>query len=101
MPTRLRGTMLRPAEAGFPRSARTSAAAKALFVVGDERRAGALTHATGEARVRGQQRERRHQAPLASPVGSVKPQPAWRIVSAGSQCSGPTKTIGRPAAIAP
>ncbi len=37
----------------------------------------------------------------ASPDGIVTPQPAWRIVSADSQCSGPTKMAGRPLAIAP
>ena len=39
--------------------------------------------------------------PSASPGATVKPQPAWRIVSADSQWLGPTKRAGRPAAMAP
>ena len=39
--------------------------------------------------------------PSASPGVTVMPQPASRIVSAVSQCSGPTKMAGRPAAITP
>ena len=37
----------------------------------------------------------------ASPSAIVKPQPAWRIVSADSQWAGPTKSAGRPEAMMP
>ena len=69
-----------------------------------------LRRGTRRGRARPSARPARGRRPVGSgprpgrrrrPGGSVRPQPAWRIVSADSQWSGPTNSAGRPEAIAP